>query len=135
MFREIKVHKVCKGKAEGEAIVTSQPISFYGGLDPKTGVIVDPTHELAGHSVEGKILVFPKGKGSTAGSFIIYAAKKRGKAPAAMVAQVAEAIIAGGALISDIPLVDQLDEDPLQVIKTGDYIIVDADQGSVKIKS
>jgi predicted aconitase with swiveling domain len=100
---------ISKGKAEGEALVTSQPISFYGGVDPNTGVIIEKGHELQGQSVKGKILVFPQGKGSTVGSYTLYRLKKNGVAPAGMINRECETIIAVGAIISEIPCVDKID--------------------------
>jgi hypothetical protein len=100
---------ISKGKAEGEALVTSQPISFYGGVDPNTGVIIEKGHELQGQSVKGKILVFPQGKGSTVCSYTLYRLKKNGVAPAGMINRECETIIAVGAIISEIPCVDKID--------------------------
>jgi predicted aconitase with swiveling domain len=99
---------VFKGKAEGEALVTSQGISFYGGVDPETGVVIEKGHELEGKSIAGKILVFPQGKGSTVGSYVMYRLKKNGHAPAGIINKECEPIVAVGAIISEIPLVDKL---------------------------
>lgn len=129
----LKAHPVAKGKGEGEALVTREPISFWGGVDVKTGIIVDKTHELVGKKITGKVLVFPQGKGSTAGSFRIYACAKRGTAPAAIINVKVEGIIAVGAIVGEIPLVDRLEKSPLEVIETGDYVKVDADKGVVEI--
>jgi uncharacterized protein len=110
---------IYKGKAEGQALVTSQPISFYGGVDPNTGIIIEKGHGLQGQSVKGKILVFPQGKGSTVGSYTLYRMKKNGTAPAGMINKECETIIAVGAIISEIPCVDKID---IAKIKTGDKI-------------
>lgn len=120
---------ISKGKAEGEALVTSQPISFYGGVDPNTGVVIEKGHELQGQSVKGKILVFPQGKGSTVGSYTLYRLKKNGVAPAGMINRECETIIAVGAIISEIPCVDKIDTSK---IKTGNKIIIE--NGVVKIQ-
>ena len=125
---------ITKGKAEGEAVVTNEPISFWGGLDRETGEIVDRNHELAGVNIKGKIFVFPHGKGSTGGSRTIYASAKKGTAPAAIINVKAESIIASGAIVAGIPLVDRLDKDPIATIETGDYVWVDADTGIVLIE-
>ncbi|MCG2727577.1 MAG: DUF126 domain-containing protein, partial [Candidatus Methanoperedenaceae archaeon] len=103
---KLKAHIVSRGYAEGEALVTSQSISFLGSVDTKTGVVVEKGHELEGKSIKGKVLVFPGGKGSTVGSYAIYQLKKNGAAPCPMVNIKAEPIFAVGAIISDIPLVD-----------------------------
>jgi uncharacterized protein len=113
---------IYKGKAEGEALVTSMPISFYGGVDPNTGVVIEKGHELQGVSVKGKILVFPQGKGSTVGSYTLYRLKKNGAAPAGMINRECETIIAVGAIISEIPCVDKVD---VLKIKTGDKVEID----------
>jgi predicted aconitase with swiveling domain len=113
---------IYKGKAEGEALVTSMPISFYGGVDPNTGIVIEKGHELQGQSVQGKILVFPQGKGSTVGSYTLYRLKKNGAAPAGMINRECETIIAVGAIISEIPCVDKVD---ISKIKTGNKVEID----------
>ncbi|MFA4955643.1 MAG: DUF126 domain-containing protein [Candidatus Methanoperedens sp.] len=129
----LKAHIVSRGKAQGEALVTSQPISFLGSVDVKKGIIVEKGHELEGKSISGKVLVFPGGKGSTVGSYAIYQLKKNGTAPIAMINVKAEPIVAVGAIISDIPLVDNVEKNPIEFIKTGDKVLVDAIVGSVEI--
>ena len=101
--------KIFKGKVVGEALVTGDDISFYGGCDPETGEIVEKDHHLEGKSVSGKILVFPSGKGSTVGSYVLYALKKADKAPLAIVNKVMDPVVAVGCIISEIPAVDQID--------------------------
>jgi predicted aconitase with swiveling domain len=118
------------GRARGEALVSRTPLSFYGGVDPKTGVVVERGHELQGKSVAGKILVFPRGKGSTVGSYVIYALKKNGVAPLAVVNEETEPIVAAGVILADIPCVDRVDLSPLE---TGDLVEVDADRGRVEV--
>ncbi len=130
---KLKAHIVSRGRAEGEALVTSQPISFLGSIDPQTGVVVEKGHELAGTSIKGKVLVFPSGKGSTVGSYVIYQLKKNGASPSAMINIKTEPIVAVGAIISGIPLVDRVEKDPVTTIKTGDKVLVDAIVGSVEI--
>ncbi len=130
---KLKAHIVSRGKAEGEALVTSKPISFLGSIDLKSGIVIEKGHELAGKSIKGKVLVFPGGKGSTVGSYAIYQLKKNGAAPCAMINVKAEPIVAVGAIISDIPLVDSVEKNPLAIIKTGDNVLVDAIVGSVEI--
>ena len=120
---------IFKGKVKGEALVTSQPISFYGGVDPESGILVEKGHELEGKNLKGKILVFPNGKGSTVGSYTIYRMKKNNVAPAGMINKECETIIAVGAIISEIPCVDKVD---IFKIKNGD--IIEIDKNLVKIK-
>ncbi len=129
----LKGRKVIGGKAEGEAMVTRQPVSFLGGVNPDKGIVVEKGHELEGQSLTGKVFVFPHGKGSTAGPYIIYAMAKRRTAPAAMINVEAEPIIAVGAAMGNIPLVDRLDQNPLEVIATGVYVKIDGDQGVAEV--
>ena len=121
---ELKGRIISRGTAQEEALVTSQPISFYGGVDPNTGEIIEKGHELQGKSVKGKILVFPNGKGSTVGSYTLYRMKKNGVAPAGMINRECETVVAVGAIISEIPCVDKID---ISHIKTGDGIRIDGD--------
>jgi len=116
---ELKGRIISRGKGEGIALATSQPISFYGGVDPNTGEVIEKGHELQGRTIVGKILVFPNGKGSTVGSYTLYRMKKNGTAPAGMVNKECETIVAVGAIISEIPCVDQID---ISRIKTGDGV-------------
>lgn len=119
---------VSQGKTTGEALVSRSPISFYGGVDPKTGTIIEKGHELEGKFIKDKILVFPCAKGSTVGSYVIYGLVKNGVAPKAIVNMETETIVATGAIIAGIPCVDGID---LNVINTGDRLIVDANTGTV----
>ncbi len=130
---KLRAHSVSRGKAKGEALVTMQPISFLGSIDTKTGIVIEKGHELEGKSIKGKVLVFPGGKGSTVGSYAIYQLRKNGAAPVAMINVKAEPIVAVGAIISEIPLVDGVEKNPLAAIKTGDKVLVDAIVGSVEI--
>ncbi len=129
----LKGRKVVGGTAEGEALVSKDPVSFYGGVDPDTGVITEPGHTCYGECISGKVFVFPTGKGSTVGSYVIYRMKKQGTAPAAIVNVETEAILATGCVISSIPLVDKLDADPLKALKTGMRLRVVGDEGLVEI--
>jgi predicted aconitase with swiveling domain len=123
--------KIYKGIAEAEAIVTKDGISFYGGVDPDTGKVVEVGHELEGKSITDKVLVFPTGKGSTVGSYTMYRMKKNKTAPAAIVNEKIDTIVAVGCIISEIPCVDKID---IKNIKTGQKIIVNGSQGTVEIK-
>jgi uncharacterized protein len=123
-MEQLKGRIIYKGKAQGEALVTIMPISFYGGVDPNTGVVMEKGHELNGVSIKGKVLVFPQGKGSTVGSYTLYRLKKNGVAPAGMINKETETIVAVGAIISEIPFVDKID---VSKIKTGDKIAIEED--------
>ena len=129
----LRGRKIIGGQAEGEAIVTKQLVSFLGGVDPDKGIVVERGHELEGQSITNKVLVFPRGKGSTSGPYVIYKMSKRKTAPSAIINVNAEPIIAVGAAMGSIPMVDRLDQDPLEIIKTGDYVKVDGDEGTVEI--
>jgi predicted aconitase with swiveling domain len=126
---ELKGRIIFKGVAEGEALTTTQPISFYGGVDPETSEILEKGHELQGKRVKGKILVFPNGKGSTVGSYTLYRLKKGGVAPAGIINRECETVVAVGAIISEIPCVDEID---ISKIKTGDMVRLE--NGVVTIK-
>jgi predicted aconitase with swiveling domain len=126
---ELKGRTIYKGNGEGEALTTSQPISFYGGVDPNTGEIIEKGHELQGKSVKGKILVFPTGKGSTVGSYTLYRMKKNGTAPAGIINKECETVIAVGAIISEIPCVDKID---ISNMRTGDLIRIENDVVTVQ---
>ena len=129
----IKCRKISKGHAKGEVIITKDSLSFLGGVDPKTGVIIDSHHELYGKKISGKILVIPSGKGSTVGSYVIFQMAKNKTAPSAIISLKAEPIIATGAIMAEIPMVDQPDADILNILKEGDIVEVDADSGMIKI--
>ncbi len=129
-MEQLKGRIIYKGLAQAEALVTSQPISFYGGVDPNTGIVIEKGHELQGASIKGKILVFPQGKGSTVGSYTLYRLKKNGLAPAGMINRECETIVAVGAIISEIPCVDKVD---ITKIKTGNRIKIEDDMINILI--
>lgn len=115
------------GTADGIALVSPEPIGFLGGVDPETGIVVEPGHALHGQCVTGRVLVFPTGKGSTVGSYTLYRMARSGTAPAAMVNAESEAIVAVGAIIADIPMADRVE---IARIRTGDRVrLVPAEDG------
>jgi predicted aconitase with swiveling domain len=122
--------KIFQGRVCGEALATSMGISFFGGVDPDSGMVVEKGHELEGQSISGKILVFPTGKGSTVGSYTLYRLKHNGMAPAAIINADCETITAVGCIIAEIPCVDQI---PVERISTGSQLVVDGSQGIVEI--
>ncbi|MEM2924292.1 MAG: DUF126 domain-containing protein [Methanocellales archaeon] len=130
----IKGRSISKGSALGRAIVTREPISFLGSVDPGTGRIIEKGHELYGKIIKNKILIFPHGKGSTVGSYVLYQLKQNSTAPAAIVNRRCEPVIAVGAIISSIPAVDSLEIDPLEVIKNNALIYVDGTNGYIEIR-
>lgn len=118
------------GQASGVALVSRMGISFYGGVDPETGVVTEAGHDLEGQSITGKILVFPTGKGSTVGSYVLYRLKKNGHAPLAIINADCETITAVGCIIAEIPCIDQFD---LSQIETGMQLALDGETGQVSI--
>jgi predicted aconitase with swiveling domain len=121
---------IFRGKSQGEALVTSQGVSFFGGVNPETGVIVERGHELEGISIAGKVFVFPKGKGSTVGSYTLYRLKRNGVAPAGIINMECETITAVGCIMAEIPCVDQID---ISQISNGDSILVDGDRSFIVV--
>ena len=128
----MKLHgrPIYPGTAEGEALVTSLGISFFGGVDPDTGIVVERGHPLEGQAIGGKVLVFPTGKGSTVGSYTLYRLKMNGQAPAAIVNARCETITAVGCIIAEIPCVDLIE---IAQLKTGDAIRIDGAQGTIEV--
>lgn len=121
---------ISNGQAQGSALVTQMGISFFGGVDPETGLVTETGHDLYGQSIARKVLVFPTGKGSTVGSYTLYRLKANGLAPCAILNRECETITAVGCIISDIPCVDLLAIDQIQ---TGMQVAVNADEGIVTI--
>lgn len=118
------------GVAEGDVILTQMGISFFGGVDPETGEIIEKGHELEGQSIANKILAFPTGKGSTVGSYTLYRLKANGVAPAAIINAHCEPITAVGCIIAEIPCIDKI---PLEAIPSNAKLRVDAGKAIVEI--
>jgi len=128
----VRGRKISGGSAEGLALVSHEPISFFGGVNPDSGVVTEKGHELEGRTVKDQILIFPNGKGSTVGSYTLYRMKRNGVAPKAIINVECEPIVAVGAIISDIPAVDRLERNPLDLFQTGKRLKVDADRSVVE---
>ena len=129
----VKCHKLAKGYGEGEALVSKDPICFYL-VEPKTGVVREKGHQLEGKSVAGKVLVFPTGKASSAvqmDGLVKLLINKN--APTAMIVTDVEPVLLGSAVLTKIPLVDRLERNPFEAIRSGDFVKVDADKGSVTV--
>ncbi|MCQ2972835.1 MAG: DUF126 domain-containing protein [archaeon] len=127
----IKCRNIAKGKGKGELIVSSEPISFLGGVNPDTGEIIDPNHELKGEIIKDKILFIPGGKGSTVGSYVIFQMKKNNTSPKAIICLNAEPIIATGAIMSDLPMVDCPED--IDALTNGVLVEVDGDEGTITV--
>jgi predicted aconitase with swiveling domain len=126
----IKCRRISRGYGEGYALVSPEPISFFGQIDRVTGVVCDEKHPLYGESIAGKVLVFQSGKGSTVGSYVIYGLAKRGRAPSAMICMEAEPIVAVGAIIAGIPMVDRPEKN---IFRNGVFVRVYADRGLIEV--
>jgi hypothetical protein len=122
--------KIYPGVVQGETLVTSQGISFFGGVDPESGLVVERGHELEGQSIAGKILVFPSGKGSTVGSYTLYRLKANGLAPLAIVNAECETITATGCIIAEIPCIDKI---AIEHLRMGERVCVDGEKGSLEV--
>jgi uncharacterized protein len=125
--------KVVGGIVEGEALVTKETISGWGGIDFMTGTVIETRHELRGVSFKNKVLVFPGAKGSSGWSNAFHMTRLTGSAPLALVFNQMTTKIALGAVVMHTPSVTELDQDPLTVIETGDWVKVDGDRGIVKV--
>jgi len=126
----LKGRPIVPGKAKGIALVSAKPISFLGGVDPETGVVIEREHDLYGKSIKDSILCFPSGHGSTVGSFVLYSLAKRGLAPRAIINTVADPVVIVGAIIANIPMVDEID---ITKISTGDIVEIDGESGIIRI--
>lgn len=127
--------KVVGGVAEGEALVTRDTISGWGGVNPMTGTVIESRHELKGVSFANKVLVFPGAKGSSGWSGIFHMARLRGTAPLAMVFTIMTTKAALGAVVMRIPAITDCDQDPLEAIRSGDWVRVDGDAGTISVWS
>lgn len=120
--KEIKGRLISKGDAEAEVIISRKNFSFLGDVDIETGEIVAKDSDIRGQSISNKIFIFPYGRGSTVGTYSILAMEKKGTAPSAIINKETDAIIAVGAIISSLPLIDRLEKDPFKLFKNGDKI-------------
>lgn len=125
---------VVPGRCEGEALVTREHISGWGGIDPETGLVIETHHELKGRCIAGKVLVFPGAKGSSGWSNAFHLARMRGTAPAAMLFTQMTTKVALGAVVTRAPAMTDFDADPLITIDSGDWVVVDADRGIVIVQ-
>ncbi len=126
----MKGRTVVPSKCRGKALVATKTIRFLGGIDPNTGRIVEKNHDLEGENIKGKILCFPSEHGSTVGSYVLYSLAKKGLALKAIINQTADPVVVVGAIIAEIPMIDRID---IQLIPNGEEVVVDADQGVVKL--
>ena len=132
---KIKGRGISKGIATGKALISKQRISLLGAIDPITGLIIDTSLDIYGQSIANRILIFPGGKGSTVGSYVLYQLKKHGKSPYAIVNRRADTIVAVGAIIAEIPAVDSLEIDPIEgeLIADGEEVLVNGTEGYIEV--
>ena len=128
--KTLKGRVVVEGHCKARALVSMKPISFLGGVDPATGRIIEKEHDLCGESIKDKILCFPHGHGSTVGSYVLYSLSKRRLAPKAIINRTADPVVVVGAIIANIPMIDQVD---ITQIKTGNLVEVNAQKGIITI--
>jgi predicted aconitase with swiveling domain len=126
----LKGRRIVEGHCRAQALVSTKPISFLGGVDPASGKIIDKNHDLYGECINDRVLCFPHGHGSTVGSYVLYSLAKKKLAPKAIVNQTADPVVVVGAIIADIPMIDRVD---IKQIRKGDLVEVDACTGSIKI--
>ena len=122
--RTLRGRVIKEGRAQGEALVSPEPIGFLGGVDPETGIVVERGHPLEGRCIAGKVLVFPTGKGSTVGSYTLYRLARKGLAPAAIINAESDPVVTVGAIIAEIPMVDRI---AIEHIETGDMVNIDGE--------
>jgi len=129
----LKCHKIIGGYGEGEALISHEPICFYL-TDPKTGIVREKSHGLAGKNLGGKVLVFPSGKASSVVQIDgLFKLASHNVAPKAMIVKDVETVLVVSAFLVKVPLVDRLEKDPFEVIHTGDFVKVDAERGTVTV--
>ena len=129
----IRGRRVVGGTAEGEALVTDQTISGWGGVNPMKGEVIETRHELRGQSFADKILVFPGAKGSSGWSAVFHTTRLTQKAPLGLLFTVTTTKAALGAVVLRVPSMTDFDRDPVQAINTGDWVRIDADAGQVSV--
>jgi len=130
-LKALKGRSIVSGHARGLALVSQKPISFLGGVDPDSGVIIERNHDLEGKCVKDRVLCFPHGHGSTVGSYVLYSLAKKGFGPKAIINKAADPVVVVGAIIAEIPMIDQVD---IGQIVTDDEVEVDCDKGVVKVR-
>lgn len=126
----IRGRGIARGVGSGPLLVSPVPVSFLSGVDPASGIIVEKGHPLRGESIAGKVFAFPYGKGSTVGSYVLYALSRNGHAPSAIINTEAEPIIATGAIISEIPMIDRI-EVPMTLLQNGVTVSVNGESGEM----
>lgn len=128
----LRGRKVIGGIAEGEALVSKKPLMGWGNVDAENGYTVERNHPLYEVPFTGKVLVFTEPRGS--GGFVSYGRSRTfGKNPAAFVYRKGNNLTVFAAMVGNVPTVTDFDQDPTEVIETGDYVIVNGDEGTVEV--
>ncbi|MYF72003.1 MAG: DUF126 domain-containing protein [Gemmatimonadetes bacterium] len=122
-----------KGYAEGEALVADTTLSFWGEVDAVTGKVIGVGHPLEGISLGGRVLVIRSTKGSSGTPMVLNLAQLEGNAPAAFVNVEVDGLAALGCIVNEIPMMTELERDPFGLIATGDHVVVDADEGVLRV--
>lgn len=133
MSKVYKVRTIARGVAEGEALVSPKALGFNLGVDVEKGVIIESGHPLQGISFKDKVFVFPNGKGSTGGSYVVYQLYREKTGPCAMINMKTDTIVAAGAIMGGMPTVDNLSPEDYNSIETGDWVKVDSINGTVEV--
>lgn len=132
-MRTLKCRMVCKGKGEGEALVSTDAICFYL-CDPETGVVIEEGHSLYGKSVAGKVLVVKSGKGSSVVMMDgLYQLKMKGNLPAALIVDEVEPVLVSSCVVAEVPVIDRLEWNPYEAVKDGDWVVVDANRERIEV--
>lgn len=132
LTRRLRGRPLVAGEGRGPALVTDEPLSLWGGLDPDTGEVIDRRHPLSGQCLSGRVLVLPRGRGSCSASGVLLEAIRNGTAPAAIVTTAVDPIIGLGAILGDelygrpVPVV-LLSPADASTIRTGDDVRVGSD--------
>lgn len=130
---KFRAEGIGKGVIRAEALVSTEPVSFNNGVEPKNGIVIEPGHQLEGQCVTGKVMVFPVGKGSAGGSYVLYDLSVRKTAPAAIINTRSDTIIVIGCIMGRIPMLHRCEVDPVETIKNGDMLEIDVEKGIVKV--
>lgn len=131
MSIRIRGHTASRGKGEGEALVCHEPLTFWN-VDPATGGIYRPGHEAHGKSLKGKVVIYPCGCGPT--GYHLYLLKKTGGGPKAIVNMKPYHHELIDAILAEIPMVYGFDHNLLEIVETGDQVLVNADDGIIEVR-
>lgn len=132
MERVIVGRPLVAASAAGEALVSSEPLSFWGGFDYRTGTIIDARHPLKGECASGRILALPSSKGSSTATAVLLESVRAGTAPAAILCRGADPYFALASIVADemygrpIPVV-ALQDDDFADLRSGEWLIVGGD--------